>query len=123
MEKSGTLHIYYTNKTFKHWKKRWLHLQDQQLNIYQGENDYFIAMFILYIITKTKRKFISNGFEFSSKDSRYKRLENAINIKNYRVSITNTTDLISHKGYTFKVFKIVFLRRKRRTRQFFFSFN
>ena len=36
-DKSGVLHIYYANKTFKHWKKRWLHLQDQQLAIYQGK--------------------------------------------------------------------------------------
>ncbi|CAM4796236.1 unnamed protein product [Rotaria magnacalcarata] len=72
VEKSGILHIYYANKTFKHWKKRWLHLQDQQLAIYQ--------------------------------DSRYKRLENTINIKNYRVSITNPGDAISHKGYTFKIY-------------------
>ncbi|CAF2305453.1 unnamed protein product [Rotaria sp. Silwood2] len=72
VERSGILHIYYANKTFKHWKKRWLHLQDQQLSIYQ--------------------------------DSRYKRLENTINIKNYRVSITNPIDSISHKGYTFKIY-------------------
>ena len=38
VEKSGILHIYYANKTFKHWKKRWLHLQDQQLSIYQGKD-------------------------------------------------------------------------------------
>ncbi|CAF4843639.1 unnamed protein product [Rotaria sp. Silwood1] len=72
VEKSGILHIYYANKTFKHWKKRWLHLQDQQLSIYQ--------------------------------DSRYKRLENTINIKNFRVSITNPIDSISHKRYTFKIY-------------------
>jgi hypothetical protein len=50
VERSGILHIYYANKTFKHWKKRWLHLQDQQLSIYQGK-DYFL---ILYVITKIK---------------------------------------------------------------------
>lgn len=37
VEKSGVLHIYYANKTFLHWKKRWLHLQDQQLFIYRGK--------------------------------------------------------------------------------------
>ena len=37
VEKYGPLHIYYANKPFKHWKKRWLHLQDQQLSIYQGK--------------------------------------------------------------------------------------
>ena len=37
VEKSGVLHIYYANKPFKHWKKRWLHLQDQDLSIYQGK--------------------------------------------------------------------------------------
>ncbi|CAF0777747.1 unnamed protein product [Rotaria sordida] len=72
VERSGSLHIYYANKTFKHWKKRWLHLQDQQLTIYQ--------------------------------DSHYKRLENIINIKNYRVSITTPIDSISHKRYTFKIY-------------------
>lgn len=40
VEKSGILHIYYANKTFKHWKKRWLHLQDQQLSIYQGKDQH-----------------------------------------------------------------------------------
>ncbi|CAF3711258.1 unnamed protein product [Adineta steineri] len=72
VKNSGSLHIYYANKTFKHWKKRWLQLQDQQLSIYQ--------------------------------DSFYKRLEKTIHIQNYRVSITNSYDSISHKGYTFKIY-------------------
>ncbi|CAF0974364.1 unnamed protein product, partial [Adineta ricciae] len=72
VKNSGNLHIYYANKPFKHWKKRWLQLQDQQLAIYQ--------------------------------DSFYKRLERTININNYRVSITNSNDSISHKGYSFKLY-------------------
>ncbi|CAF0762595.1 unnamed protein product [Adineta ricciae] len=72
VKNSGNLHIYYANKPFKHWKKRWLQLQDQQLAIYQ--------------------------------DSLYKRLERTININNYRVSITNSSDSISHKGYSFKLY-------------------
>jgi hypothetical protein len=44
VEKSGVLHIYYANKTFKHWKKRWLHLQDQQLAIYQGKEMYSVYL-------------------------------------------------------------------------------
>ena len=44
VENSGVLHIYYANKTFKHWKKRWLHLQDQQLAIYQGKEMYSVYL-------------------------------------------------------------------------------
>ncbi|UJR26496.1 hypothetical protein I4U23_007823 [Adineta vaga] len=72
VKNSGNLHIYYANKPFKHWKKRWLQLQDQQLSIYQ--------------------------------DSLYKRLERTININNYRASVTNSNDSISHKGYSFKIY-------------------
>lgn len=36
-------------------------------------------------------------------DVHYKRRENLLNIKDHRVSITNSDDPISHKGYTFKV--------------------
>ena len=89
VEKSGILHIYYANKTFKHWKKRWLHLQDQQLSIYQGK------------VFKTSHATQSDQIVFA--DAHLKRLENLLNIKDYRVSITNSDDSISHKGYTFKV--------------------
>ncbi len=36
-------------------------------------------------------------------DVQHKHLENIINIKNYRVSTTNSDDSISQKPYTFKV--------------------
>lgn len=55
VEKSGILHIYYSNKPFKHWKKRWLHLQDQQLSIYQGNIYLKTIRFRLYsVILKTQ---------------------------------------------------------------------
>jgi hypothetical protein len=55
-----------------------------------------------YILILKGRKNIS-----IYKDSRYKRLEETINVENYRVSITNSYDSISHKGYTFKVILII----------------
>ena len=36
-------------------------------------------------------------------DYRRKRLEKSVNIENFRVSITNPSDSISQKGYSFKV--------------------
>lgn len=108
VERSGILYIYYANK-FKHWKRRWLHLQDQQLAIYQGKNC-ILFKYLFYILLLKQNASDSSTVFFIffclySKDSHYKRLENTINIRNYRVSITSPTDSISHKGYTFKVIK------------------
>lgn len=47
------------------------------------------------------------------KDSHYKRLERTINLRNYRVSVTNSNDSISHKDYTFKVFFFSFIYTKK----------
>ena len=57
VEKTGILHIYYANKTFKHWKKRWLHLQDQQLAIHQGKT---YILFHIVLLEERKKTFFSS---------------------------------------------------------------
>ena len=60
IEKSGVLHIYYANKPFKHWKKRWLHLQDQQLAIYQGKFSIVHRRFIFISLLQIR---VTNGWK------------------------------------------------------------